>query len=138
MSANVLRWSRLPEQDELFGTESFGPNRTEERKAPVLTMDTNDTTAAVVGAIRRAYDGQRDAAKLLARQANSNTRAAKNWLDGHNLPDVVHFLRLMAQIPELKAEVRRLVGMESDLDPEFDAALAKLVGLAARMKGERK
>lgn len=118
--------------------ERFAGKAREDSKAPILTMDTGDTTEAIVAAIRRAYDGNDSPVKRIARLANSNTRSAENWWRGKNLPDVVHFLRLAAQIPELKAEVRRLIGMESDINPEFDAALANLVGLAARMKAGRK
>jgi hypothetical protein len=138
MSAQVLRWPTLPEQGELLPTETFGRGLPERCGAPVLTMDTNDTTTVVVRAIRDHFDGKKDAAKLLARKANSNVRAARNWLDGANLPDVVHFLRLMAQVPELAAEVRRLTGLKSDLDPEFDAAIHATMQAYSRIKARER
>lgn len=70
--------------------------------------------------------------RLLARSGRRNGRDAGNPAEqlrrGHlgffgqivePEPDALHFLRLMATIPELQGEVRRLAGMESDIDPEF-------------------
>ncbi len=132
MGAAALRWPSLPEQDELFPQENFGPDRTEKIGAPVLEMGTNDVTTAVTAAIRRHWEGRKDAAKLCARQANTNTRTAKNWLDGKNLPNLVDFLKLCAQMPELASLVQQLTGMRQDMDPEFHAGLQKLFQLASR------
>lgn len=132
MGANVIRWPSLPEQDELFGPEKFGPDRTEKISAAVLEMGTNDVTTAVTAAIRRHWEGRKDAAKGCARQANTNTRTAKNWLEGQNLPNVVDFLKLCAQMPELASLVREITGMREDMDPEFHAGLQKLMQLAAK------
>ena len=132
MGGNVIRWPSLPEQDELFPPENFGPNQTEKFSAPVLGMGTNDVTTAVTAAIRRHWEGRKDAAKGCARQANTNVRTSKNWLDGRNLPNVVDFLKLCAQMPELGALVRELTGLRQDMDPEFHAGLQKLLQLAAR------
>lgn len=132
MGANVIRWPSLPEQDELFPQENFGAPGTEKISAPVLDMGTNDVTTAVTAAIRRHWEGRKDAAKGCARQANTNTRTAKNWLEGKNLPNVVDFLKLCAQMPELAGLVRELVGLRQDMDPEFNVALQKLMQLAAR------
>lgn len=120
MSAQVLPWRSVPEQDELFGDENFGPARTEKVTAPILALGTNQVTRLVTRAIREGHDGQRHAAKMLAQAVNTNTRTAKNWLDGMNMPNFVDGLRLAAQIPELKALVMDLIGAEDAMPPVFE------------------
>jgi hypothetical protein len=115
--------------------ETFAGTPREKSEAPILTMDTGDTTEALLGAIRDHFDGSHSPVKRLARIANCNTRSAENWWHGKNLPDVVHFLRLMAQIPELAAEVRRLTGLREDADPEFEQALHKAMAIFMRRRG---
>lgn len=137
MGAAVLRWPTLPEQGELLPPESFGQRLPEKISPPIAKMGTAETTAAICRAIREHFDGQRDAPKRLARIANSNTRAARNWLEGVNAPDALYLLRLMAEIPELQAEVRRLTGMQSDLNPQFDQAMQHTMQLFIRMRQER-
>jgi hypothetical protein len=124
MSAQVLHWPSVPEQSAFPWPEDFGPARTA-KIAPIDTMDTGDYTAVICGAIRRHFDGTRDAAKACAVIANTNARTAKNWLNGVNPPDGLHLLRLAARIPELAGEVRRLTGMHADIDPEFERDFMK-------------
>jgi len=100
--------------------------------APILTMGQNELTRAISGALQSAFGDERDAAKRVAIIANTNDRTAENWLLGRNAPDVLHLLRLAAQIPELQAVVRQLAAMEADMDPELDRALSAVVTLMQR------
>lgn len=120
MSA-ALALRTLPAEQLGFGwPEEIRPVRTEKDRPPAATMDSNDLTEALHGALRRAFDGADSPVKRIARAANSNERAAKDWWQGKNLPSAVHLLRLMATVPEFAGEVRRLTGMYADLDPEFE------------------
>ncbi len=90
------------------------------------------------GALPRAASRLRRAdapIKRIARIANSNERAAKDWWGGKNLPNAVHLLKLMAQVPEFAGEVRRLTGMEADLEPEFAAAFNEAMRAFSKLKG---
>lgn len=127
MSGNVLRWPMPAEQDELFDDEKLGPKRTEQIQAPILGMGTNDLTRAIVRAIRDHYDGRKHAVKDAARLANTNTRTSKNWLEGKNMPNFLDGLRLVAQIPELKALVLDLIGADTALPPTFERKLHELM-----------
>lgn len=86
----------------------------------------NEYTGLVRDALQRAFGRERHAIKRLATVANSNERTAKNWLEGRATPGGLHMLRLMATVPEFQAEVRRLTGMQSDMDPEFERELHDL------------
>lgn len=97
-----------------------------------LALDTNDVTQLVSNTLRLRFGDSKSAVKLIARVANSNERAAENWLNGRCAPTVAHFIRLAAQVPELKAEVRRLLELEADLDPEAQELMARVVQYAAK------
>ncbi len=94
--------------------------------ALAVQLDTQIVTTRFAAALRAAFGETKAAAKNVARAANSNLRAAENWLAGRNAPDAVHMLRLMATVPEFAAEVRKLTGMASDMDPEFERDLSRL------------
>jgi len=104
--------------------------------APVLAMDQGEFTETVSDALKRHFGDDRAAVKKLAAAANTNARTAENWLRGNNTPDALHFLRLMATIPALQAEVRRLAGMESDIDPEFARDLAAAFATFQRLSAK--
>lgn len=101
-----------------------------------MSIGTCDVTEAVSGTLRRAVGDDRNAAKLLARAANTNTATARNWLQGRNAPGLAHFVRLCLALPELKGLARQLLGLEdATADPEFDRLLSELVTRYQRGKG---
>jgi hypothetical protein len=63
-------------------------------------------------------------AKLAAKAANSNPRAAKQWFARENGMSLAAFINMARQVPEFRAEARRLMEMEADSDPEFERAFA--------------
>jgi hypothetical protein len=65
--------------------------------------------------------------KVIARVAGASPQAAKNWLAGDHPPSLTSFLRLLPHSPSLQAMVRRLAGMEADLDPDFQRELTALL-----------
>lgn len=102
--------------------------------ALALEIGQNEYTEIVRDALRRAFGRERHAIKRLAGAANSNERTAKNWLEGKATPGGLHMLRLMATVPEFQAEVRRLTGMQADMDPEFERELHGLIRAYQRVR----
>ena len=86
--------------------------------APVMALSQNDLASTIGETLRRAFGTERHAVKKLARITGASNRSAENWINGENSPDAYYLLRLMAAVPELASEVRRLTAM-TDADPEF-------------------
>lgn len=105
--------------------------------ALALRIDQFDFTDRICGAIREAASRSPSGVKLIARAANANTRTVENWLAKRSTPDGLHLVRLMATVPEVQAEVRRLAAMESDLDPSFERDLNALITAYQRIRTER-
>lgn len=99
-----------------------------------FALDYSSVLDALHAPILKAFGSAKSAAKELARAANCNERTAANLLAKRNLPDALHMLKLMAAVPEFAAEVRRLTGMETDLDPEFERDMSKLFVQWQRMR----
>lgn len=118
-------------------TASFAPNRGESPApgaAPILTMGQHELTETLTGALRSAFEGQNASVKQAARAANANVETAKSWWNARSCPDALHLLRMMATIPAVRAEVRRLVGMHNDLDPEFERDMLAMMGRFAQLR----
>lgn len=125
------------EQFAMGFPEKFAGEAREKVRPPILDMDTGDTITALQGALRRAFDGSDSPVKRIAKAENCGPRTAENHWEGRNLPSLVQALRLGAAVPEFGAELRRLMGMESDLDPELERNLAALVQSAMKLKGRQ-
>lgn len=71
--------------------------------------------------------------KALARHANTNERTIENIIQKRSGANGFTLLKLMT-VPEIQTEVRRLVGMEADLDPELEQYMSQMIGRYQRMK----
>jgi len=105
--------------------------------APVLDMRRAEFTEIVCGALEAAVANTRNPAKSLARIANTNVRTAENWLSRKCTPRGLTLLQLIAKVPELQAEVRRLTAMEADLDPMLEQQLSHTFRLFQQMSWRR-
>lgn len=94
----------------------------------------DEFTQRICDAIRRSVAGDASGVKTIARHANANVRTVENWLAKRSTPHALHLVRMMAAMPEVQAEVRRLASMEADLDPEFERDLLTLIGTYQRRK----
>jgi hypothetical protein len=103
--------------------------------ALALGIDQFEFTDCICDAIRQAVS--RDGVKHVARAANANLRTVENWANKRSTPDGLHLVRLMAMVPEVQAEVRRLAAMESDLHPELQRDMQQLFQTAARIMAAR-
>lgn len=106
------------------------------RSAPVHKFSNDDLAQVVSGVLKVAFADKKSGIKTIQKVANSNYRTAKNWWEGKNAPDGLNLLKLMAEVPELQAEVRRLVGMQNDLDPMFADAMTKAIRAYAQIQGQ--
>lgn len=97
--------------------------------------DYQGVVTAFTGSLHRAFGGRASPIKELARAANINQRTAENLYAGKSAPSALVMLKLIAGVPEFAAEVRRLTGMEQDLDPEFERDFSALVQRFMARKG---
>jgi hypothetical protein len=104
--------------------------------APVMALSQNDLASTIGETLRRVFGTERHASKRLAQITGASNRSAENWIAGENAPDAFHLLRLMATVPELASEIRRLTAM-TDTDPEFARDFARAMRTFQRVQEMR-
>lgn len=109
--------------------------RRKEAGAEVLALSRTAVKDRLAAAMRAAVANSNAPAKALARLADVNAATAKNWLAGKHPPGAVNLLTMLARVPELRAEVRRLTAMEAGIDPEFERDLSAVIAAASRLRG---
>lgn len=77
--------------------------------------------------LEATYDGDASKHKAAARDANSSPRAAENWFSADNPMSLTAFLNAYHGNATFKAWARKILLLEEDLDPEFQAQLAAFV-----------
>jgi len=82
-----------------------------------------DVAKQVASALVVDFAHYRGHHKVIARIAGASKKSAENWLAGDHPPSLVYFLRLLPHSPSL----RKLIGMESELHPEFQRELSALI-----------
>ena len=103
---------------------------------PLRSNLTNDTVAEVLRvALQQDFGQQRHAAKRIARAAGASERSAENWLAGREIPGGVNLLRLALCSPSLAAEVRRIITMEAEHDPDTERAISAAVQAYLQARG---
>lgn len=107
----------------------------ERMTALALRIGQGEFTDRICDAIRRSVSHDPSGVKAVARAANANVRTVENWFAKRSTPAGLHLVRLMATMPEVQSEVRRLASMESDLDPAFERDFNTLVTSYMRLKG---
>ncbi len=87
--------------------------------------------------VRNHYANHASPIKQFARDQDINEHTARNIYEGRNAPSFHTLLKMVATIPELASEVRRLTGLLEDLDPEFDRALSRVMQEFDKMKARK-
>jgi hypothetical protein len=64
--------------------------------------------------------------------AGVDRKTAAAWYNGKSPPQSEHLLNLARAIPELKGEVRRLLHMDAELDPDFQREFARFMQMVAQ------
>lgn len=70
--------------------------------------------------------------KRIARIADVDRKTAAAWYHGHSAPGIHHLLNLMAEIPGLAGEIRRVTEMERDAHEDLQREIAALIQRAMR------
>ncbi len=65
--------------------------------------------------------------KRIAKIADVDRKTAAAWYNGHSAPGLHHLLNLMAEIPELAGEIRRVTTAERALHEDLERDIAALV-----------
>ena len=89
------------------------PARENRRMSAVTTLA---VTESLADALRRTWGNARASAKQVARAADSNTRAAENWLAARNAPTAKHLIHLMAESDAVFNAVLQLSGRLSEAE----------------------
>lgn len=79
-----------------------------------------------------AYEGEESKVKKAAKDHGSTPRAAENWFAGDNAPTLEKFLLGYHTNPAVKAWAKKLLLLEEDHDPEFQAELSRFIQAAQR------
>ena len=87
--------------------------------ALAFKINHGEYTKRITGAIRLAFVNERAPVKRIADAADCSLATAKNWWEQRCAPEGLHLMRLGAAVPEVGAEVRCVMGMEMELDPEL-------------------
>lgn len=92
-----------------------------------VLWSTTDVAAKVKDIGHATYEGDQSKAKAFADDAGSSPRAAENWLAGDNPMSLTAFLNAYHNNQTFKAWARKILLMEQEVDPEFQAQLAAFV-----------
>lgn len=95
-----------------------------------VLWSTTDVAYKIRDIATATYDGDHSKAKSFAEDAASSPRAAENWLAGDNPMSLTAFLNAYHNNPTFKAWARKILLMEQDSDPEFQAQLAAFIRAA--------
>ena len=95
--------------------------------APIFELDQFQYQSFVTTWLRKEVANDRSPTKTLMRVAGAAHGTAKNWLQGTATPNGLHLARLRASYPQFNSELRKLEGMERDLDPMFERALNEFI-----------
>lgn len=98
-------------------------------------LSTNEVQDGQAEVLSEIYGPLKSAAKELARDAGTCERSARNHLSGANAMNLTDFFNACRAIPELKAWGAKMMGMEADHDPMFQAELAAFVRAAQHRIG---
>lgn len=90
-------------------------------------------TKRITGQLRVAFANDRYPVKKIADVAECSVATAKNWWEQRCAPEGLHLARLVAVVPEVGGEYRRITNMETDLDPELERDVLQLQLTASRI-----
>jgi hypothetical protein len=116
-------------------TEGIDMNTALKGRTPQERNDriTKDHTAEVISFALKAWGREKSAPIARVQQiAAVDRKTAEAWWHGKNPPQPHHLFTLARHIPELKAEVRRLLGLEQDHHESFQREAIALLQRYAR------
>lgn len=111
----------------------FFPQKCTVAKMTALALANTETVASAIGDVLRQCFHE---PKSLARVIDTDPRAARNWLDGRNLPQTTKMLQLMASNDDFYAAINELIG-RAQHDPLSDEAREHLTAALDLLAGKR-
>jgi len=112
---------------------SHGPFTRKTRGDYRNVLGNRDVAEQLREVLEATYDGDASKHKAAARDANSSPRAAENWFAADNPMSLTAFLNAYHANPTFKAWARKILLLEQDHDPEFQAQLAQFIRAAQRV-----
>lgn len=109
---------------------SFGVIDRTFRSPEVLTDE--QVADQVAGALVIDFGQFKSTHKVIAQAAGSSVKTAENWTSGATAPSLANFLRLLPHSPALQSMVKRVMGLEAELHPDFQRELVALMQRYAR------
>jgi len=106
---------------------SHGPYARKIRGYSRNVLGTREVAELVKETLDATYEGDASKHKAAARDAVSSPRAAENWFAADNPMSLTAFLNAYHNNPTFKAWARKILLMEKEQDPEFQADLAKFI-----------
>jgi hypothetical protein len=94
-----------------------------------------DVAAMCQKALGAAYGEEKSVHKTIAEDTGMSPSAAENWTAGENPMSLTAFLNAYHNNDAFKAWARKLLLMESEVDPEFEAEMARFARAAAAKFG---
>lgn len=91
------------------------------------SLPDHDVTRQVAAALVVDFARFKATHKVIAEKAGASPKTAENWTAGISAPSLAMFLRLLPHSPSLQGMVRRVMGMEADMDPDFQRELIELL-----------
>ena len=88
----------------------------EQSMSSIDLVDSPNVTANIAEALRRGYGNLKSTAKVIARAARSNPRAAENWVLGRNAPNAENLILLMADSDDVFMAVMKMAGRATEAE----------------------
>ena len=105
--------------------------------ALAFQLNHGEYTKRITGQLRVAFANDRYPVKRIADVADCSVATAKNWWEQRCAPEGLHLARLVAVVPEVAGEYRRITAMERDIDPELQRDMTQLLQTASRILAGR-
>ena len=97
-----------------------------------VLWDSREVAVRYQEVLNATYDGDTSKHKRAAEDHGASVRAAENWFAGDNAATLAAFLRAYHGNTTFKAWARKILLLEEDHDPEFQAQLAQFIRAAQR------
>lgn len=98
----------------------------------VPSIKVRNTAERVQFALQAWGRGKPAPIKQIQHIAEVDQKTASAWYHGKQPPRADHLLTLALHIPELKAEIRRLLKMDEELHPDFQREFARFMQMVGR------
>lgn len=97
-----------------------------------VLWDSREVALRYKEVLEATYEGDASKHKRAAEDHGSSPRAAENWFSGDNASTLGGFLNAYHSNPTFKAWARKILLLEEERDPDFQAQLALFIQAAQR------